>query len=84
MALQESRDSAQRERAAWQEQGSLLAREVVAEEQRLQALQAQQASLEDQTGELERQQACTSAHLLPACCIAVHGSANVTRGSRTC
>ena len=56
VALQESRKSALRELATWQEQETVLARHLLQEEQQLQALQAQHSRLSDMTGELERQQ----------------------------
>ena len=55
-ALQESRASAMRELATWQEQETQLARDILSEEEGLQALQAEQTRLNEQTEDLERQQ----------------------------
>ena len=55
-ALQESKASARRELSTWQEQETALAKDILKEEESLQALQNEQARLAERTSDLERQQ----------------------------
>lgn len=56
--MQESRESARRELAALQEQERCLAKALLQEEERMQALREEETALAAQTAELQDQQVC--------------------------